>query len=49
MAFYRFPTEFLLAIHCALTMLSLRFQGAHNACTVLSRLSHCADGVLKTQ
>ena len=23
-------------------------HGAHNACTALSRRSHCADGVLKT-
>ena len=49
MAFYRVPTEFLLAILCALTTLSLRFHGAHNACTALSRRSHCPDGVLETQ
>ena len=42
MAFYRVPTEFLLAVLCALTMLSLRFHGAHIACTALSRRSHCA-------
>ena len=48
MAFYRVLTGFLLAIICALTTLSLRFHGAHNACTALSRRSHCADGVLKT-
>ena len=48
MAFYRVPMEFLLAILCALTTLSLRFHGAHNACTALSRRLHCADGVLKT-
>ena len=42
-------TEFLLAIHCDLTTRSLRFHGTHNACTVLSWRSHCADGVLKTQ
>ena len=48
MAFYRVLTEFLLAIICALTTLSLRFHGAHNACTALSRRSHCAGGVLKT-
>ena len=39
-AFYRIPTEFLLAILCALMKLSLRFHGAHIACTVLSRGSH---------
>ena len=55
-AFYRVPTEFLLAIQCALTTLSLRFHGAHIACTALLRRSHCdftafacADGVLKAQ
>ena len=48
MAFYRFLTEFLLEIICALTTLSLRFHGAHNACSALSRHSHCADGVLMT-
>ena len=40
-ASYRVPTEFLLAILCALTTRSLRFHGAHIACTVLSRRSHC--------
>ena len=45
MALYLFPTEFLLAFLCALTTLSLRFHGANIACTVLSRRSHCADGV----
>ena len=52
-AFYRVPTEFLLAILCALMTLSLRFHGAHHACScaftasasVLSRRLHCADGV----
>ena len=44
MAFYRVPTENLLAILCALTTLSLRFQGAH-----IARRLHCADCVLKTQ
>ena len=37
--------------HCAftaLTMHALHFHGAHNACTSLSRRSHCADDVLKT-
>ena len=48
MAFYRVPTEFLLAMLYTLTTLSLRFHGAHNACTALSRRSHCANGVLKT-
>ena len=48
MAFYRVPTEFLLAILCALTTLSLHFHGTHNAGTALSRCSHCADCVLKT-
>ena len=41
-ASYRVATEFLLAILCALTTRSLRFHGAHIACTVLSRRSHCA-------
>ena len=41
-ASYRVPTAFLLAILCALTTRSLRFHGAHIACTVLSRRSHCA-------
>ena len=41
-ASYRVLTEFLLAILCALTTRSLRFHGAHIACTVLSRRSHCA-------
>ena len=41
-ASYRVPTEFLLAIQCALTTLSLRFHGTHSACTALSRRSHCA-------
>ena len=41
-ASYRVPTEFLLAIVCALTTRSLRFHGAHIACTVLSRRLHCA-------
>ena len=39
---YHVPTEFLLAILCALTTRSLRFHGAHTVCTVLSRCSHCA-------
>ena len=42
-------TEFVLEILCALTTLSLRFHGAHNVCTALSRRLHRADGVLKTQ
>ena len=33
MSFYRVLTEFLLASICAFTTLSLRFNGAHNACT----------------
>ena len=41
-AFYRVPAEFVLAILCALTTLSLRFHGAHIACTALSRPSNCA-------
>ena len=41
-ASYRVPAEFLLAILCALTTRSLCFHGAHIACTVLSRRSHCA-------
>ena len=41
-ASYRVPTEFLLAILCALATRSLRFHGAHIACTALSRRSHCA-------
>ena len=59
-AFYRVPTEFLLAILCALTTLSLRFHGAftaltlhalrfHGVRTALSRHLHCADGMLKVQ
>ena len=32
-AFYRVPTEFLSAILCSLTILSLRFHGAHCAVT----------------
>ena len=48
MAFYRAPTEFLLAILCALTTPSLRFYGAHDECVALSWRSCCADGVLKT-
>ena len=48
MAFYRVPTEFLLAILCALTTLLLRFHGTHNACSALSQRSHCADDGLKT-
>ena len=51
MAFYRVPTEFLMAIDCALKalpLLALLFHGTHIACTALSRRSHCADGVLKT-
>ena len=43
MAFYRVPTEFLLAILSALTKLSLGFHKAHNACTALSQHSHCAE------
>ena len=39
---YRVHTEFLLVILCALTTRSLRFHGAHIACTALSRRSHCA-------
>ena len=45
MAFYRVPTEFLLAI----TTLLMRFHGAHNACTARSGRSDCADGVLKLE
>ena len=41
-ASYHVPAEFLLAILCALTTRSLRFHGAHIACTVLSWRSHCA-------
>ena len=41
-ASYRVPTEFLLAILCALTTRSLRFHGAHTVCTVPSSRSHCA-------
>ena len=37
-ASYRVPTEFLLAILCALTTLSRR---VHDAFTALSRRSHC--------
>ena len=49
MAFYCVPTEFLVAILCALMVLSLRVHGAHSVCAALSRRCHCADGVLKTQ
>ena len=41
-ASYCVPTEFLLAILCALTTRSLRFQGVHIARTALSPCSHCA-------
>ena len=41
-ASYRVPTEFLLATLCALKTRSLRFYGAHIACTAMSRRSHCA-------
>ena len=52
-AFYRVPTEFLLAILCALTTLSLRFHAAltlralrcHGVRTAISRRLHCAVGV----
>ena len=47
MAFYHVPTEFFLAILCALTTPSRHFHGAHNASTVLSRCVHCADGMFK--
>ena len=36
-ASYRVPTEFLLAILCALTTRLLRFHGAHTVCTVGER------------
>ena len=48
-AFYCVHTELSLAILCALTTLSLGFQGARNACSALLRHPHYADGVLKTQ
>ena len=48
-AFHCVPTEFLVAILCALMVLSLRVHGAHSVCVALSRRCHCADGVLKTQ
>ena len=47
MGFYCVPTEFLLAILCALAALSLHFHGALNACTGLSQHSHCADSIEK--
>ena len=49
MAFNRVPTQFMLAILCSLTTLSLQFHGNRNACTALSRRPHCVDGVLKKQ
>ena len=46
MASYRVPTEFLLAILCALTTRSLRFHGAHIACTVpATAFALCFHGV----
>ena len=45
MAFYRVPTEFSLAILCALSTLLLRIHGARNACTAIARRPRCADGV----
>ena len=49
MALHCVPTEFLVAILCAHTVLLLRVCGAHSVCAALSRHCHCADGVLKTQ
>ena len=34
-SFYCIPTEFLFAILCAVTTLSLRIYGAHNVCNAL--------------
>ena len=48
MTFNWVSMEFFLTILCALTTPLLRFYGAHNACTALSRRSHCADSVLNT-
>ena len=45
MVLYRVPTEFLLAILCAFTALTLRALRCHGVRTVLSRHLHCADGV----
>ena len=53
MEFYRVPTEFLLAILSSLRKLSLgfhsAFHSAHNACTALSRHSHCAEDAVTSQ
>ena len=43
MAFYHVPTEFLLAFLCVLMMISLRFHGTHNACTI--SWQHVEDAV----
>ena len=39
----------LVEIICGLTLLSLCFHSASNACTALSRCPYCTDWVLKTQ
>ena len=49
MAFHCIRTEFLVAILCALMVLSLRVHGTQSICAGLSLHCHCADGVLKTQ
>ena len=43
MAFYHVPTVFMVEILCALTVISLRVHGAHNACAPLSRRCHCVE------
>ena len=43
------PMEFLQAILCALTTISLHFLSTNNACTALTQHSHCADSILKVQ
>ena len=42
MTFYRVPTEFLLAILCALTERTLFALRFHGVCTALSLRLHCA-------
>ena len=49
MAFYRVPTVFMMEILCALTVLSLRVNGAQSACAALSRRCHCAEDAVTSQ
>ena len=49
MAFYPFPTVFMVEILCALTVLSLRVHGAHSACAALSWRCHCVEDAVTSQ